>query len=136
MWQCPTCKRQFRNNNQHHYCDEVLTVDQYLSRQEEKIRPLLETIRQVIREAAPLAEEKIAWQMPTYRQKENLIHFAAAKNHIGIYPGEEAIRVFADRLKDLKTSKGTIRLPLDRPLDLLLLSDLVKWRVSQVEGEK
>lgn len=134
MWQCPKCQRTFKNENQHHYCGEVNSVDQYIAQQAAEIRPLLDAIRREIREAAPDAIEKIAWQMPTYWQSEILIHFAAAKNHIGIYPGEEAIRVFAERLKGLKTSKGTIRLPLDQPLDLPLIRDIVLWRVAKVTG--
>ena len=135
MWQCPSCNRSFAKNNQHHYCIGSASVDAYIAAQAETLRPLLESIRKTIRLAAPEAEETIAWQMPTYRMSENLIHFAAAKNHIGIYPGEEAVHVFGDRLKDLQASKGTIRLPLDRPLDLELIKDLTVFRVSQVNAQ-
>ncbi|HHT45072.1 MAG TPA: hypothetical protein GXZ89_06235 [Fastidiosipila sp.] len=136
MWQCPECQRTFKNENQHHFCGETNSVDQYIAKQATEVRPLLDAIRREIRKAAPDAIEKIAWQMPTYWQSENLIHFAAAKKHIGIYPGEEAIRVFADRLTGLITSKGAIRLPLDQPLDLLLVRDIVRWRVAKVSGEE
>ena len=78
---------------------------------------ILMRVRELLREAAPEALEKIAWQMPTYWQKENLIHFAAFKKHIGLYPGPEAIEVFAERLKGYKTSKGAIQLPLGAPLE-------------------
>lgn len=118
------------------FCGETNSVDQYIAKQATEVRPLLDAIRREIRKAAPDAIEKIAWQMPTYWQSENLIHFAAAKKHIGIYPGEEAIRVFADRLTGLITSKGAIRLPLDQPLDLLLVRDIVRWRVAKVSGEE
>lgn len=136
MWQCPECQRTFKNENQHCFCGETNSVDQYIAKQATEVRPLLDAIRREIRKAAPDAIEKIAWQMPTYWQSENLIHFAAAKKHIGIYPGEEAIRVFADRLTGLITSKGAIRLPLDQPLDLLLVRDIVRWRVAKVSGEE
>lgn len=132
MWQCPECQRPFKNENQHHFCGEVNSVDQYIAGQPVEVQPLLEKMRRLIKEAAPEAIEKIAWQMPTYWQSENLIHFAAAKKHIGIYPGEEVIKVFADRLSGLETSKGTIRLPLDQPLDLRLIRDIVLWRVRKV----
>ena len=32
--------------------------------------------------------------MPTYRKNHNLIHFAAFKKHIGLYPGAEAVEAF------------------------------------------
>ena len=65
--------------------------------------------------------------MPTYRKKHNLIQFAASKKHIGLYPGPEAVEAFSDRLKEYETSKGTIRLPYDRPLPLDLIGDIARW---------
>lgn len=65
--------------------------------------------------------------MPTYRKNHNLIHFAAFKKHIGLYPGAEAVEAFADKLKDFKTSKGTIQLPYDKPLPLDLIVQIAKW---------
>ena len=69
--------------------------------------------------------------MPTFWQGENIIHFAAFKKHIGLFPGGKATSVFADRLAEYKTSKGTIQLPLDRPIDHELIIDIVKWRLAQ-----
>jgi uncharacterized protein YdhG (YjbR/CyaY superfamily) len=61
----------------------------------------------------------------------NLVHFAAFKNHIGIFPGGEATTFFAERLTDYKTSKGTIQFPLNKPIDYDLIVDITKWRVMQ-----
>ena len=69
--------------------------------------------------------------MPTFWQSENLIHFAAYKKHVGIYPGGEAIPVFAQRLTGYKTSKGAIQFPLDKPIDHALIADITRWRVAQ-----
>jgi uncharacterized protein YdhG (YjbR/CyaY superfamily) len=98
------------------------------------VRCLLQNIRETIRAAAPDAAEKISWQMPTFWQGENLIHFAAFKKHIGLYPGGEAASVFAERLAGYKISKGAIRLPLNRPIDYELIADIVRWRVKQAGG--
>ncbi len=107
------------------------TIDGYIANQPAEVRPLLQDIRETIRAAAPDATEKIAWQMPTFWQGENIIHFAAFKKHIGLFPGGKATSVFADRLTEYKTSKGTIQLPLDRPIDHELIIDIVKWRLAQ-----
>ncbi|MFT3951115.1 MAG: DUF1801 domain-containing protein [Oscillospiraceae bacterium] len=136
MWQCPHCQREFRAQNQQHFCGEIKTVDDYIADQTDEIRPLLAQIRAAIRAAAPDAAEKIAWRMPTFWQGENLIHFAAAKKHIGIYPGGEATAVFADRLTQYHTAKGSIQLPLDQPLPLDLITDIVRWRVAQAASGK
>lgn len=96
------------------------------------MRTLLRQIRETIRTAAPEATEKISYRMPTFWQGENLIHFAAFKKHIGLYPGGEATTAFAKRLNDYKTSKGAIELPLGKPIDFALITDIVKWRLTQV----
>ena len=95
---------------------------------DEDIRTYLQQVRDVIREALPDVEETISWSMPTYRRrKTNLIHFAAARNHIGIYPGSEAVEAFADHLEGLSHDKGTIRIPLKEPLPLELIRDIASW---------
>ena len=65
--------------------------------------------------------------MPTYWKKQNLIQFAASKKHIGLYPGPEVVEAFADRLQDFQTSKGTIRLPYEKPLPLELIAEIAQW---------
>ena len=62
------------------------------------------------------------------RKGRNLIQFAASQKHIGLYPGPEAVEVFADRLVGYSTSsKGTIRLPLNQPMPLELIADIARW---------
>ncbi|MDR3050214.1 MAG: DUF1801 domain-containing protein [Oscillospiraceae bacterium] len=131
MWHCPKCGRDFPNAQQHHYCEKIVTIDDYIAAQAEAVQPLLLQIRATIHAAAPQATERISWQMPTFWQGENLIHFAAAKQHIGIYPGGEAVGVFAGRLTGYKTSKGAIQLPLDKPIDHELIADITRWRAAQ-----
>jgi uncharacterized protein YdhG (YjbR/CyaY superfamily) len=135
MWKCPECGREFKKVEQHHFCEnirEAVTIDDYIAGQSEEVRPLLKAVRETIRAAAPDATEKISWRMPTYWQVENLIHFAAFKKHIGLYPGGEATTAFAERLTGYKTSKGAIQLPLSKPVDHGLIADIVRWRVKQV----
>ena len=51
--------------------------------------------------------------MPTWWQGHNIIHFAANKKHIGLYPGPEAVVQFAEKLDQAgyKYSKGSIQIP-------------------------
>ena len=131
MWECPKCGRTFKNTEQDHFCVKPNGIDEYIAEQPEDVRPRLQSIRETIRAAAPEASEKIAWQMPTFWQGENLIHFAAFKKHIGLYPGGEATAEFAERLAGYKTSKGAIQLPLGKPIDHQLITDIVRWRLKQ-----
>ena len=126
-WKCPKCGKEFSREHQDHYCVKPKTIDEYISFQDEKIRPMLEEIRGVISTAIPEAEERISWSMPTYWKGRNIVHFAAFKTHLGIYPGDEAVAEFEEELKDFDVSKGTIRLPYDEPLPKDLIQKIAKW---------
>ena len=127
MLTCPKCGKTLTREDRHHFCAKPESIDEYIGQQEETIRPRLRVVRKTIRAAIPDAQEKISWSMPTFWKGQNLIHFAAFKKHIGLYPGGEATEVFADRLTDFDTSKGTIRLPHDQELPLELIRDIAVW---------
>jgi predicted N-acetyltransferase YhbS/uncharacterized protein YdhG (YjbR/CyaY superfamily) len=112
-----------------------MDTDEYIAAQTKELQPILEQIRQTIRAAAPNAVERMSWQMPTFWQGENLIHFSVSSKHIGLYPGDEAVAAFAERLGGYSYSKGTIRLPIDKPIDYDLIADITRWRVAQVEAK-
>ena len=78
----------------------ITTVDQYIAQFPPERQEILQKVRAAIRAGAPQATEKITWQMPTYWQGENLVHFANGKHHIGFYPAPEAIVAFAGKLAE------------------------------------
>ncbi len=126
-WKCPACGREFTRTDQSHYCGRPKTADAYIESQDESVRPRLRELRAILRSAVPDAEECISWSMPTYRKGRNLIHFAAAKKHIGLYPGGEATAVFAEELRNFDVSKGTVRLPLEGELPADLIARIAVW---------
>ncbi len=126
-WKCPKCGREFSRTNQDHYCEKPQSIDEYIVAQDKKYQPRLKEIREVLRNALPDAEERISWSMPTYWKGRNIIHFAASKKHLGIYPGDEATAEFAEELSDFSVSKGTIRIPYDQPLPEDLIRSIAKW---------
>lgn len=103
------------------------TIDEYISAQPEQIRPILNQVRDKIRKVLPQATEKISWSMPTYWDKHNIIHFAAHKNHMGLYPGPEAIIHFKEQLKEYKTSKGAIQFQYNQPIPYDLIAEISRW---------
>lgn len=127
QWKCPKCGREFSRQNQDHYCVKPKNMDEYIAAQKEDAQPHLREIRAVIRAAIPDAEERMSWSMPTYWKGRNIIHFAAAKKHIGLYPGDEATAEFADALKAYDVSKGTIRIPYDKPMPVELITRIAQW---------
>lgn len=94
----------------------------------------LRAIHRIIKAAAPQAEEVISYNMPAFKMHGVLVYYAWAKNHLGFYPTGTPVSVFADRLKDYKTSKGAIQFPLDQPLPEALIQDIVRYRVQEDEN--
>ena len=127
MWKCPKCGREFARQNQDHYCVKPKTIDAYIAMQDEAVQPRLRAVRDLLRAALPEAQERMSWSMPTYWKGRNLIHFAASKKHLGLYPGGEATAVFAEELRDFDVSKGTIRIPWERELPVELIQRIAKW---------
>ena len=113
-------------------------IDDYLAGHEGEHLRLMNELRALITSRAPEATEAFAWGMPTFKLNGNLVHFAAGKNHVGLYPGADGVAFVADEADELglKRSKGTIRLPLDRPLPVDLITRLLDMRVEQQRGKK
>ena len=130
-WKCPKCGREFNRQGQDHDCLKPQTIDEYIAAQDEDVRPRLNLLRTILRDAIPDAEERISWSMPTYWKGRNIIHFAAFKKHIGLYPGDEAVAAFSDQLNGFAVSKGTIRLPYNQELPEGLIEKIARWCYSQ-----
>ena len=106
-------------------------IDEYIADFPADVQLLLQKVRTAIRKAAPKAEEAIKYQMPTFVLNGNLIHFAGYTNHIGLYPGSRPIEEFKDELSRYETSKGTVRLPLDKPIPSGLIVKITKLCVKR-----
>lgn len=106
-------------------------VEAYIASFPEEVQKVLEEIRAAIKKAAPEAEEKISYAMPTYVLHGNLVHFAAHKNHIGFYPVPSGIEAFKKELSGYKATKGSVHFPLDKPVPLQLIEKIVKFRVEE-----
>ena len=126
-WICPKCGREFSRQDQDHYCVKPQNIDEFIAAQDETVQPRLSEVREILHAAIPDAEERISWSMPTYWKGRNIIHFAASKKHLGLYPGGEATTVFADELKGFDVSKGTIRLPWNKELPTELIQRIARW---------
>ena len=107
------------------------TIDEYIAAFPENIQSILQEFRQAIMQSAPGAVEAISYQMPAFKLNGTLVWFAAFKDHIGFYPRESAIEAFKEKLSTYGVSKGTIRFPLDKPIPLDLIKEIVRFRVKE-----
>lgn len=106
-------------------------IDEYISSFPKDVQKILKKVRSTIRKAAPEAEEAISYQIPTFKLNGNLIHFAAYKNHIGVYPAPRAVAAFKKELERYGSSKATIKFPLDESIPYDLITRLVEFRVKE-----
>lgn len=113
--------------------EKINTIDEYIRTCDPKYQERLFELRKFISNRIPGVEERMSWGMPTFFYKENVIHFALAKHHIGLYPGSEAIVVFKDRLQEYKTSKVTIQIPLAQEIPYALVEDIITFRLKEIE---
>lgn len=111
----------------------ITDVEQYIAQFDGEKQILLREVRATIVRIAPEATETISYQMPTFRYKGNLIHFALYKHHLGIYPGSEAIDHFKEELSSYKTSKGAIQIPLDQKIPHVLIQKIVLYNMEQLQ---
>jgi uncharacterized protein YdhG (YjbR/CyaY superfamily) len=89
-----------------------------------EVQERLQALRAAIRAAAPHAQETFSYQMPTFNLKGNLVHFAAFKHHIGLYPTRSGTAAFQEALSRYKGAKGSVQLPHDQPLPLDLVTEI------------
>lgn len=110
---------------------KLLTIDEYIANYSPELQEILQDLRKFIRECAPEATEKISWGMPTFYLQGNLVHFAVNKGYIGFYPGGSPVSVFKDELIGYKTTKGSIHLPLNKPMPYDLIRRIIEFRVAE-----
>ncbi|MBX9955654.1 DUF1801 domain-containing protein [Peribacillus simplex] len=116
--------------------DTFHSIDEYITQFPDEVQERLKTLRKVIKDAAPEAEEKISYQMPTFVLYGNLVHFAAYKKHIGFYPTPNAISAFESALSEYKCSKGAVQFPLNKPIPYELITEMVIFRVEENKKKK
>jgi uncharacterized protein YdhG (YjbR/CyaY superfamily) len=106
-------------------------VDQYIATFPSEVQAVLQRVRQVVRDAAPDAQEVISYQMPAFKLNGILVYFAAFKNHIGFYPPIRGDARIEKAASPFAGAKGNLRFPLDRPIPFNLISRLTRLRVKQ-----
>jgi uncharacterized protein YdhG (YjbR/CyaY superfamily) len=110
-------------------------VDDYLAGINGLQRAELERVRSMVRRVAPDAVECISYGVPTFKLHGMLISYAAFKEHCSIFPGKAPIEALAAELKDFKTSAGTVRFTLERPIRDDLLERIVRECVRRNESK-
>lgn len=110
------------------------TIDEYIGALPDNVADIVENIRTAIRKAVPDAGERISYQMPTITlDGTSLVHFAAWKHHIGLYPLPAATEDIEPELAPYDTGNGTAKFPLDQPIPYDLIARVAVLLVTQRE---
>jgi len=114
------------------------TVGEYLDTISTDLRTRLEKIAEVVRQAAPSAENRISYNMPAFFYKGRLVYFCAFKNHIGFYPASMTVfEEFKNELGKFKQSgRGTIQFQNHEALPVGLIRKIVEFRVKENEKKE
>ena len=112
-------------------------VEQYLARVPEPAHSTLQTVREMIRAAAPAeSAECLSYGMPAFRYKGALVGYAAFKKHCSLFPmSGKLLDSLGDEVKDCRTSKGTLQFPQDQPPPKALVQKIVRLRVAENEAK-
>jgi len=102
-------------------------IKTYLQTFHPKIKSRLHAIYLLIKSQFPDALETFSYQMPTFKNKKNLIHFAGYANHIGIYPGPQGILYLQSIMPSAITSKGAWKIDHSDPIPENELIKLCQW---------
>lgn len=103
------------------------SIDDYIASFPEATQTILAELRATIQTAAPDAEEKISYDMPTYTLNGRLIYFAAWKKHIALYGvPTSTFNVMEEEVAPYKTEKGALIFPYSQPLPLDTIRKLVE----------
>ena len=108
------------------------TIDEYINTCPDDVQGILKKIKEIIQKNAPDVQETISYKMPAFNLNGKcLVYFAAWKDHIAIYPIPAATGVFQKELLPYIGGKGTVRIPLNKPVPYDLVEKIVKSRMKQ-----
>jgi len=106
-------------------------IDEYIVGFSENIQEKLIQVRQLIRKTAPQSEEMISYGMPAFKMNGKIVWIGAFSKHIGFYPKVTRTDALKKELSNYEGTKGSVHFPLNKPLPLELISEMVRVRFSE-----
>lgn len=109
-----------------------VTIEAYLATIPAGALEAVNKIRQIIRKAAPKAEEGLSYGIGGFKQNgKYFIYYSGYKKHTSIYPAPRGHEDFEAALSLYKGGKGTVQFPLDQPLPVELIKRIVLFRLRE-----
>lgn len=113
-------------------------VDEYIAHFGPDTRERLTRLRAAIQATFPTTIEDISYGMPTYRPapgKRGLVHFAAAKGHIGIYAifDPKSNAPLHKKMQLYRTGKGTLQFSNGKPFPMGTIRQILAYHASKID---
>lgn len=105
----------------------VATIDEYLAGLPHDVRERMAELRALVHRVVPGVEERISYAMPTFAvDGRPVVHLAAWKKHIALYPLPELPAPVAGQAERYRGAKDAMQLPHGEPLPTELLKHVVR----------
>ncbi len=112
--------------------DATARIDAYIAGLEPPFGAAISHIREVVRAAAPQAEEVITYAMPGIAFEGALVSYFAFKKHCSFFPmGNAVFEGMADEIAPWRTSTGTLQFPPDALPPDALITRMVQARLEE-----
>ena len=112
------------------------TIDEYIATCPANVQPILEHIRQIVREVAPEAQERISYQMPAFYLDGYFFYYGAFKKHIGIYPPLSGDEPWQQALAPYRGEKGNLKFPLHEPIPYDLIRQVAEAQLKEHRAKR
>lgn len=114
---------------------EFATVDEYIESFEPDVQKCLRDVREAMLNSVPNAEEKIRYGMPAViLNGRYALHYAAWRNHIGMYPVDRAEEPLESEIAPYRAGKDSVNFPYNKPIPLDLIERIAAFMLKQHEG--
>ena len=107
------------------------SVDAYIAAFPPDVRDILASLRARVRGLLPDAHETISYGIPTYKRRGTVVHFAAFKSHIGLYPPVRGDAKLEAAVARYANDPGNLRFPLDEPMPMTLVERVVRHHAKR-----
>jgi uncharacterized protein YdhG (YjbR/CyaY superfamily) len=118
------------------------SVDEYIRAAPPETQTVLRKVRAAIREAAPDADEGISYGMPFYSYKgevgieRRLCYFGLQRSGIRLFFRPKDLDPHTKTIARYRSAKSALRFPLDQPIPIPLIEELVHDAVRRHRAER
>ena len=108
-------------------------VDAYIDRATKEAQPILQKLRQLIKETLPKCEEKIWYNVPFYHLDGEVVGFSVLKKHVSVGVSADVMtETEREKLEaaGYPTGKGIFQIKFDQKIPTEQLKRLLKAKVK------